>query len=45
MFAVEGDNGVIGESVVLAVLGCGDGVIGERFDGVVTERDEMLRES
>ena len=29
---------------VLAVLGCGEGVIGLRFVGLVTDRFEMLSE-
>ena len=45
VFAVEGDSGVTGESVVLAVLGCGDGVIGERLAGEVTESDDMFNDS
>ena len=39
-----GLSGVTGGSVVLAVEGCGDGVMGERFVGEVTESDEILRD-
>jgi hypothetical protein len=45
VFTEDGLSGVIGERVVLAVDGWGDGVIGDRFVGEVTERDEMLIES
>ena len=38
--------GVIGETCELACVdGCGDGLIGERLVGEVTESEERLRES
>ena len=38
--------GVMGETWELAwVDGCGEGLIGERLVGEVTEREERLRES
>ena len=44
MFTDDGLSGVMGERVVLVVDGWGDGVIGDRFVGEVTESDEMLSE-
>ena len=45
MFTDDGLSGVIGDKVVLAVEGWGDGVMGDKFVGEVTERVEMLSES
>jgi hypothetical protein len=45
VLAEEGLSGVIGERAVLAVDGCGEGVMGERFVGDVTDSEEMLSES
>lgn len=45
MFTDDGLSGVIGDKVVLAVEGWGDGVMGDKFVGEVTESVEMLSES
>lgn len=45
VLAEDGLSGVMGESVVLAVLGWGEGVMGESVVGDVTESEEMFRES